>query len=343
MNSREKQTVLIVDDVPQNLDILYELLKDLYKVKAALNGYDALRIIFSSDPPDIVLLDVMMPEMDGYEVCKIMKEDLRSTNIPVIFVTTMGEEQDETYGFEIGAVDYITKPINTAIVLARVKTQLALYNQSLHLEEMVQERTKEIYATRQDIVRRLGIAAQYKDNETGAHIMRMSIYCQILARKIGMKESEGNILLNAAPMHDIGKIGIPDLILTKPGKLDKEEWEIMKTHTTIGGTILGNHDYDLMNVAKRVALCHHEKWDGSGYPAGLRGEAIPIEGRIAAVADVFDALTSKRPYKPAWTVEDSYDYILKERGKHFDPQLVDAFKDSLDAILIVKERYSEED
>ncbi len=343
MNSHEKQTVLIVDDVPQNLDLLYEVLKDRYRVKAALNGIKALDIIFSSEPPDIVLLDVMMPEMDGYEVCKKIKADLRSMKIPVIFVTAMGEEQDETYGFELGAVDYITKPINPAIVLARVKTQLALYNQSQHLEELVQDRTKVIYATRQDIVRRLGIAAQYKDNETGSHIMRMSIFCQIIAKNIGMKESEGNILLNAAPMHDIGKIGIPDSILTKPGKLDKAEWEIMKTHTTIGGAILGDHDYDLMNVAKRVALNHHEKWDGSGYPAGLRGEAIPIEGRISAVADVFDALTSKRTYKEAWSVDEACDYIWKGRGSHFDPRLVDAFKDSLDTILIIKEQYSEDD
>ncbi|WP_319760511.1 two-component system response regulator [Maridesulfovibrio sp.] len=343
MNSHEKQTVLIVDDVPQNLDLLYEVLKDRYRVKAALNGIKALDIIFSSEPPDIVLLDVMMPEMDGYEVCKKIKADLRSVKIPVIFVTAMGEEQDETYGFELGAVDYITKPINPAIVLARVKTQLALYNQSQHLEELVQDRTKVIYATRQDIVRRLGIAAQYKDNETGSHIMRMSIFCQIIAKNIGMKESEGNILLNAAPMHDIGKIGIPDSILTKPGKLDKAEWEIMKTHTTIGGAILGDHDYDLMNVAKRVALNHHEKWDGSGYPAGLQGEAIPIEGRISAVADVFDALTSKRTYKEAWSVDEACDYIWKERGSHFDPRLVDAFKDSLDTILIIKEQYSEDD
>ncbi|WP_415717089.1 HD-GYP domain-containing protein [Maridesulfovibrio sp.] len=343
MTSHEKQTVLIVDDVPQNLDLLYEVLKDRYRVKAAMNGTKAVEILFSSEPPDIVLLDVMMPEMDGYEVCRRIKADLRSMKIPVIFVTAMGEEQDETYGFELGAVDYITKPINPAIVLARVKTQLALYNQSQHLEELVQERTKVIYATRQDIVRSLGIAARYKDNETGAHIKRMSIFCQIIAKNIGMKDSEGNILLNAAPMHDIGKIGIPDSILTKPGKLDKAEWEIMKTHTTIGGAILGEHDYDLMKVANRVVLNHHERWDGSGYPAGLRGEDIPIEGRISAIADVFDALTSKRPYKEAWPVDKACDYIWKGRGSHFDPRLVDAFKDSLDKILIIKEQYSEDD
>ncbi|WP_320008652.1 two-component system response regulator [Maridesulfovibrio sp.] len=343
MTSHEKQTVLIVDDVPQNLDLLYEVLKDRYRVKAAMNGTKAVEILFSSEPPDIVLLDVMMPEMDGYEVCRRIKADLRSMKIPVIFVTAMGEEQDETYGFELGAVDYITKPINPAIVLARVKTQLALYNQSQHLEELVQERTKVIYATRQDIVRSLGIAARYKDNETGAHIKRMSIFCQIIAKNIGMKDSEGNILLNAAPMHDIGKIGIPDSILTKPGKLDKAEWEIMKTHTTIGGAILGEHDYDLMKVANRVVLNHHERWDGSGYPAGLRGEEIPIEGRISAIADVFDALTSKRPYKEAWPVDKACDYIWNGRGSHFDPRLVDAFKASLDKILIIKEQYSEDD
>ncbi|SDL37632.1 putative two-component system response regulator [Maridesulfovibrio ferrireducens] len=340
MEVQPLQTVLVVDDMATNIDILLEVLKGDYKVKVALNGEEALEVIDSPNPPDIVLMDIMMPEMDGYEVCRRMKLNKKSRYIPVIFVTTKNAEDDETFGFELGAVDYITKPINPAIVKARVKTHLALHNQSIALEHQVADRTKDLYSTRLEIVRRLGIAAEYRDNETGLHIIRMSKYCRTIAKGFGFCDKEADILLNAAPMHDVGKIGIPDNILIKPGKLTPEEWKTMMTHTAIGGKIIGVHDNNLMTTARTVALTHHEKWNGTGYPNGLSGKNIPIEGRIAAIADVFDALTSKRPYKNAWPEEKAFDLILKERGEHFDPELVEIFFKNIEEIISIKQQYS---
>jgi putative two-component system response regulator len=336
MSDMGKQTVLVVDDVPANLDLLVETLKDEYRVLAALNGREALDIVRTS-PPDIILLDVMMPHMDGYTVCRTLKADLRSRNIPVIFVTARDQESDQTMGFEVGGVDYITKPVSPAVVLARVRTHLALHNQSLDLERKVAERSRDLYETRLQIIRRLCVAAEYKDSETGLHIIRMSGYCRVLALAAGLDREAADLLYSAAPMHDVGKIGIPDHILTKPERLNPEEWEIMKTHTTIGAKILGKHDNRLMVTARRIALAHHERWDGSGYPAGLSGEDIPLEGRIVALADVFDALTSTRPYKAAWPVDKAWSYIGEQRGRHFDPRLTDHFLDNLDAILKIRE------
>ncbi|WP_031480436.1 HD-GYP domain-containing protein [Maridesulfovibrio frigidus] len=340
MAQQHVQTVLVVDDIVTNIEILLEILKDEYKVKVALNGADALGIVESPDPPDIVLMDIMMPGMDGFEVCRRMKLNMKSRCIPIIFVTTKGAQDDETLGFELGAVDYITKPINPAIVKARVRTHLALYNQNIALEHQVAERTKDLYSTRLEVVRRLGIAAEFRDNETGLHIIRMSNYSRTIAKGYGLSNSEAGLLLNAAPMHDVGKIGIPDNILIKPGKLTPEEWKIMKTHTLIGGKIIGDYDNDLMATAKSVALTHHEKWNGTGYPEGLSGKNIPLEGRITAVADVFDALTSDRPYKEAWSDERAFDLLLKERGKHFDPEIVEIFFKNIEEIMSIKEKYS---
>jgi len=341
MTEQAMQTVLIVDDIADNLDLLLEILKDDYKIKVALNGEEALSVVNSSTPPDIVLMDVMMPCMDGYEACRRMKSNLRSRNIPVIFVTAKGQEEDETHGFDLGAVDYITKPINPSIVRARVRTHLSLHNQSIALEHQVAERTIDLYRTRLEIIRRLGIAAEFKDNETGLHIIRMSKYCYTMAKGVGFCDAEADLLLNAAPMHDVGKIGIPDHILNKPGKLNPEEWGIMVTHPTMGGDIIGEHDYDLMVTARTVALTHHEKWNGTGYPNGLAGEDIPIEGRIAAIADVFDALTSARPYKEAWSTQRAFDLLLNERGEHFDPALVKVFFSNVQEIMAIKEKHSE--
>ncbi|XXJ20543.1 HD-GYP domain-containing protein [Desulfovibrio caledoniensis] len=336
MADMDKQTVLVVDDIPTNLDLLVETLKDEYRVLAALSGREALDIVHSSSPPDIVLLDVMMPHMDGYTVCELIKSDLRSRNIPVIFVTARDQEQDQTKGFEVGGVDYITKPISPAVVLARVRTHLALHNQNLALERKVAERSRDLYETRLQIIRRLSVAAEYKDNETGLHIVRMSGYCRALAQAAGLDEEAADLIHSAAPMHDVGKIGIPDHILTKPGKLDPDEWEIMKTHTTIGAKIIGEHDNKLMVMARRIALTHHEQWDGTGYPMGLAGEDIPLEGRIVALADVFDALTSKRPYKEAWPEDEACAYIREQRGKHFDPELTDLFLGNLETLREIR-------
>jgi putative two-component system response regulator len=339
--SSEKQTILVVDDTPENIDVLSGVLRPDYKVKAALNGERALKIATTEPRPDIILLDIMMPGMDGYEVCEKLKSDPGTAKIPVIFITAKTEVADEQHGFELGAVDYITKPISPPLVQARVRTQLALYDQNRELERKVRERTEELIETRMEIIRRLGRAAEYKDNETGLHVIRMSHYSRLIAEALSGDEEWVDVVLNAAPMHDIGKIGIPDSILLKSGKLNDDEWHIMRQHPSYGAEIIGEHDSPLMHMAREIALTHHEKWDGGGYPNGLKGEEIPLPGRIIAVADVFDALTTERPYKKAWSVEDAVKLIDEEAGTHFDPQLVPIMHSALPEFLDIKERYEE--
>jgi putative two-component system response regulator len=337
----EKQTILVVDDTPENLDVLAGILKSRYKVKVATNGVRALEIALADPPPDLILLDVMMPGLSGWEVCAQLKADPRTHNIPVIFVTALGEVADEARGFELGAVDYITKPVSPPIVQARVATHISLRNQAVHLEGLVRQRTDQLESTRLAVINRLGKAAEFKDNETGLHVIRMSRYCQVIARRAGFSEEEAELLLNAAPMHDVGKIGIPDHILQKPAKLDADEWAVMQTHATIGALIIGADDSPLLTWARIIAHTHHEKWDGSGYPQGLAGEDIPMISRIVAIADVFDALTSVRPYKQAWPVEKALALFQEERGRHFDPFVVDCFLAALDEIEAIRLRFAE--
>ena len=336
-----QQTVLAVDDIPDNLDVLTGVLRADYKVKAATNGERALAIAAGDPMPDIILLDIMMPGMDGYEVCRRLKSDPRTAPIPVIFITAKNAEDDERHGFELGAVDYITKPISPAIVRARVRTQLALYDQNRVLEQRVRERTAELDETRLAIITRLGRAAEYKDNQTGLHVIRMSHYSRLMAEALSTDSVWAETLYAAAPMHDIGKIGIPDHILRKPGKLDADEWAIMKQHPVYGVEIIGDHPSPLLRMAREVALNHHEKWDGSGYPNGITGEAIPLEARIIAVADVFDALTTERPYKKAWPVEQAIAVLDEGAGSHFDTELVAVFKRMLPRILDIKREFAE--
>ena len=341
MRSNSKQSILVVDDTPDNIDVLSGVLRSDFKVKAALNGERALKIAFADPKPDMILLDIMMPVMDGYEVCRQLKENPATSKIPVIFITAKNQEEDEKKGLALGAVDYITKPINPAIVKARIHTHLALYDQNRELEHKVKMRTSELEDTRLQIIRRLGRAAEYKDNETGLHVIRMSHYSRLIAQAYGGNEDWVELLFNAAPMHDIGKIGIPDNILLKPGKLDAAEWKVMKKHAEIGADIIGDHPSPLLKLSRLIAATHHEKWDGSGYPKGLVGEAISLEGRIVAIADVFDALTSERPYKKAWDVKDAVQLIDDNSGSHFDPALVALFHEVLPAILVIKEKYAE--
>jgi putative two-component system response regulator len=340
--SQEPQTILIVDDTPENIDLLTEVLSPYFRIKVALNGEKALKIAANDPKLDLILLDIMMPGINGYEVCQRLKRNSETHRIPIIFVTALSEMEDERKGLELGAVDYITKPISPAIVLARVRTHLALYDQTRELERMVALRTAELQTTRLQIIRRLGRAAEFKDNETGNHVIRMSHYARLTAQAMGMGAAAVEILFHAAPMHDVGKIGIPDNILLKPGKLDEVEWEVMRQHPAMGARILGNHKDELLQAAGSVALTHHEKWDGTGYPHGLVGAEIPIFGRIVAIADVFDALTSVRPYKKAWTVEAALQMIEEGAGKHFDPGLITPFHAALPEILKIKERYAEE-
>lgn len=307
------QKILVVDDMPINLRLCKTILaKANYKICFAQSGEEAL-VRAKSEKPDLILSDVMMPNMDGFALCKALKSDPELANIPVIFVTALNEEIDETKGFDVGAVDFITKPISAARLLARVKNQLSLV-QLASLEK-----------AQRLVIQKLGLAAEYKDNETGLHIIRMSHYSQILGDAYGLSKAESELLYNAAPMHDIGKIGIPDNILSKPGKLTSSEWQTMQTHPTIGAKIIGDHDVPLLQAARIIALNHHERWDGSGYPSGLAGENIPLFGRIVAIADVFDALTSDRPYKKAWSIEETKQKLAQESGKHFDPKLVSLF------------------
>jgi putative two-component system response regulator len=285
----------------------------------------------------------MMPGMDGFEVCRQLKANPTTSNIPVIFVTAKTEIKDEQAGFELGAVDYITKPISVPIVRARVKTHLALYNQQRELEKLVKIRTKELNDTQLEVVRRLGCAAEYKDNETGLHVIRMSWYAKFLAEEINANEAWTDVLFTAAPMHDIGKIAIPDAVLLKPGKLDADEWAIMQKHVEYGVDILGTDDSELLSMAREIALYHHEKYDGSGYPNGTVGDDIPLSARIVAIADVFDALTSERPYKKAWTVEKTIGLIEEEAGNHFDPKLIPAFVNCMPRIRLIMNEYSDKD
>jgi putative two-component system response regulator len=311
MTTVTQPLILAVDDEASNLQLLRQILQDHYRLRFAKDGPRALELA-REETPDLILLDVMMPGMSGYEVCAALKADPALAAVPVIFVTALNDTSDEVEGFEAGAVDYITKPVSPPIVRARVRTHLSLV------------RMEELRASRLEIVQRLGLAAEYKDNETGLHVIRMSHFARILG-------------------HDVGKIGIPDRVLLKPGPLDPDEWKIMQSHAHIGAEIIGQHDHGVLGLARNIALSHHEKWDGSGYPNGLAGKDIPLEGRICAIADVFDALTSIRPYKKAWTESEALDFLVKQKGKHFDPELVDLFLAQMPAIRAIRERWAEQD
>ena len=320
--------ILVVDDEPANLRVIKSILQHSYQLTFAKSATDAIQLI-EQDKPNLILLDIMMPDMSGYDLCKLLKSEESTASIPIIFVSALNEELDEAMGFELGAVDYITKPVSPAIVKARVKTHLSLVQ------------ADELKRTRMQVIQVLGRAAEYKDNETGTHVIRMSHYAKILAKAIGLSEFQAEKIMHAAPMHDIGKIGIADNILQKPGRLTDEEMAEMRKHPEIGAEILGECQSGLLKLAQSIALTHHEKWDGSGYPNGLAGEDIPLEGRIVALADVFDALTSERPYKQAWSIEKTLDFVQTQSGIHFDPKLVTALVQNLPEFLVIKEKWQE--
>lgn len=318
--------ILVVDDEPYNLAVFSQILEPHYKLVFARNGIDALAAV-KKHHPSLILLDIQMPGMDGYQVCEAVKADPVSTDIPVIFVTALTDLGDEEKGFALGCVDYLSKPVTPSIALARVKTHLSLVRASL-LEK-----------SHRDAIFMLGEAGHFNDDDTGDHIWRMAAYASLLAKEFGWKEQAVEALGLAAPMHDTGKIGIPDAILRKPGKLDAEEWTVMHRHCQFGHEILSKSDAPLFVLAAEVALRHHEKWDGSGYPDGLSGMMIPESARIVAIADVFDALTMARPYKQAWPVEAAFDEIQQGAGRHFDPQLAACFLDIKSRVLDVKRRW----
>jgi putative two-component system response regulator len=347
--SLHKQCILIVDDEPVNLKLLDKMLR-AQGYKELVLVQDSREVInhYLNAKPDLILLDINMPHMDGYQVVEQLKA-LNDPLLPPIVILTAQSTQDYLLrALAAGARDFVTKPFDRNELLMRVRNLLdaqmahrMMHDQKNVLEQMVRERTDELRKTRLQVVQRLGMAAEYRDEETGSHILRMSHMSALLARGIGWSEDDCELMLNASPMHDIGKIGIPDAILLKPGKFEAHEWEIMKTHASIGGKLLEGDESDLMRMAQQIAISHHEKWDGSGYPNGLAGEAIPQAGRIAALADVFDALTSVRPYKKAWTVEAAVDLIRENRSTHFDPKLVDVFLQGLPEIMKIRERFTE--
>ncbi|YCO00525.1 HD domain-containing phosphohydrolase [Vibrio sp. VNB-15] len=322
---KTKPTILVVDDTPEHIQIISNVLSDDYQVKAAITGERGMQVALQDPKPDLILLDIVMPEINGFEVCKQLKANPLTSAIPIMFLTAQSDVDDEQFGFDIGAVDYITKPISPAILRVRVRAQLLAYSQSRMLAEQVKEKTALLARNQLEIINCLARAGEYKDNETGMHVIRMSHYSRLLAEAIGADANWCELLFTAAPMHDIGKIGTPDAVLLKPARLDNDEWREMQRHVEYGYEILGKHDSPLLNLAREVVIAHHEKWDGSGYPNGISGEQIPLSARIVAIADVFDALTSERPYKRAWTISDACELLNKEAGRHFDPKLVPVF------------------
>lgn len=359
--SKKRPVVLVVDDTPENLVFVSEMLTPKYDVKAATNGKIALAIV-DKFPIDLILLDVVMPEMDGYEVCRKIKEKKSAQNIPVIFLTSRSKTEDQEFGFSVGAADYISKPLSPPITLARIKIHLEnkaiqdfLHNQNEFLESEVQRRVKELSVIQDVTINALASLAETRDQETGNHILRTQYYVKILADKLYLLGKYPDIInpeyitmvFKTAPLHDIGKVGIPDAILLKPGKLTPEEFEIMKTHAKLGYNAILKAEkevdahYPFLSAAKEITYYHHEKWDGSGYPQGLSGEDIPLSARLMAIADVFDALVSKRVYKSAMTHEQAFDIIREGRGRHFDPMVVDAMFDSQAAFIEICEAYKD--
>lgn len=354
------QTILIVDDSPENLTVLSELLHPDYLVRAATSGRKALRIAVTAPCPDLILLDVMMPDMDGYQVFEQLRANPATCDIPVIFVTAMDHMEAELRGLNAGAADYITKPIVPPVILARVRTQLELKqardwlrDQNGYLETEIAKRMAENELIQEVSIRALAHLAETRDPETGNHILRTQGYVQQLAQDLRthprfaptLNERYIQLLTRSAPLHDIGKVGIPDAILQKPGPLTPEEWEIMKTHSKLGSEAIELAERDaaeaveFLFLAKEIAHWHHEKWDGSGYPDGLAGDAIPISARIMALADVFDALISRRVYKNAMSYDKVQSIITDGRGKHFDPDMTDVFLTHFNIFCGIADRY----
>ncbi len=365
-SASDGKTLLLVDDTPENLNLLGQILMPHFVVRVASSGPRALRILQGTPKPDLILLDIMMPEMDGYEVLRQIKQQDDTRNIPVIFVTALSDIDDEARGFALGAVDYVTKPVRPAIVLARVRAHLELkeardrLNQQNHwLEEEVERRIHHNQVIQDVTLRALASLAEIRDNETGAHILRTQGYVQALAEHMATLPEFAEQLTprtiadyrKAAPLHDIGKVGIPDHILHKPGKLTDAEWTIMKTHAALGADAIWQaiRDEDdraalgFLYIAMDIAKCHHEKWDGSGYPQGLRGDDIPLAARLMALADVFDALINQRVYKPAFSQEEAASIITQGRGSHFDPRVVDAFLACRHQFNDIAARYNDEE
>jgi len=352
----KKPMILAIDDEAMNLRVLEAILEPLgYDVISFKNSEEGIKAAIEHSP-DLILLDVMMPVMNGFEAAEILKNHEKTKIIPIVMVTALQDVRDRVRALEAGADDFLSKPVDKTELRARVQSLLKVkkYNDHMinyqkNLEIEVGKRTEQLNHALEmvklgslDTIYRLSRAAVYKDEGTGAHIQRMAHYAAAIARKLGLDEVSVETILYATPMHDIGKIGIPDHILLKPGKLTPEEWDVMKQHTTIGSKILEGSDAGFIKMGEIIAHTHHERWDGNGYPRGLAGEAIPLVGRIAMVADVFDALISKRPYKDKFDLEKSYNIIKNDSGSFFDPQIVEAFLSIKDEVSMLMEEYEDD-
>ena len=341
----QEARIFVVDDEPANLRLMEKILiKEGYQAPVLIGDPRQVLAHYHQAPPDLILLDINMPHLDGYQVLAQLQALNDPIMAPVIVLTAQSSRDYLLKALAGGARDFVTKPFDRAELAMRVRNLLdvhlahrMVHNQKAVLEDMVRARTQELNQSRLDVVRRLGRAAEYRDNETGLHIIRMSKFSALIARSLGWSEADCELLLHASPMHDIGKIGIPDAVLLKPGKFEPPEWEIMKRHAEMGAEILSEGDSELMRLARSIAQSHHEKWDGSGYPSGLAGTDIPQAGRIVAVADVFDALTSPRPYKKAWPVDEAVAFLTAQSGSHFDPEIVTHFLKLLPEILAIRE------
>lgn len=346
MNRRFK--ILIVDDAPKNIQVVANLLgEEDYDISYATNGKQALGHIEETEF-DLVLLDVMMPGMNGYEVCREIKKGKRHSDLPVIFITARADEESVVEAFDAGGQDFISKPFNSAELMARVKTHLKLKafedSQQVLINNALAELkilNKEIIETQKEVIFTMGSIGETRSKETGQHVKRVAEYSRLFALLSGLDEYEADLVAMASPMHDIGKVGIPDSILNKKGRLDEQEFEIMKTHVTIGYDMLKHSERPIMRTAAIIALQHHEKWDGSGYPSGLAGDAIHFYGRVTALADVFDALGSERCYKKSWPDEKIFSLLKEQSGKHFDPTLVDMFFENQQKFFEIRSRYKD--
>ncbi|MBS1208685.1 MAG: rpfG2 [Proteobacteria bacterium] len=359
-NRQEKPKILIIEDTPEHIHILIECLHEEFSITAATDGGRAWQFLQDHIKPDLILLDVIMPGLDGYEICKKLKADARTRDIPVIFMSALIEEQDERRGLEIGGVDYISKPLRPALVRARIRNQLELKRHRDHLEEVVKERTRELLLTQDAAILGLGILAEFRDTETGMHIRRTQSYVGLLARHLQktpkyaslFTDETLHLLIQSSPLHDIGKVGIPDSILRKPSALTREEFQCIKQHTLYGRDVLqrieatmqDNAASAFLRFAKEIAYTHHECWDGSGYH-GMKGEEIPLSGRLMAVADVYDALTSKRAYKEAFTHDEALRIMTKGDGRthpdHFDPDILQSFIELNESFRDISKRYQD--
>jgi putative two-component system response regulator len=342
--------IVIVDDNPVNLKLMESLVKRANSDFQPLTFQDSAEGLAwcLSNQPDLLIVDYMMPAPDGLEFIRRYREPPENADIPVLMITADHEKETRYAALESGANDFLTKPIDNAEFRARLRnmvslrrSQKALADRAAWLAEKVSEATREILDREQEMITRLSRAAEFRDPETGAHIQRMAHYSNLIAKQLGLPQEEQELILRAAPMHDVGKIAIPDRILLKPGRLDEAEFTIMKTHAEKGWEILRQSKSHLLDAAAVIARSHHEKLDGSGYPQGLAGEAIPLHGRIVAVADVFDALTSERPYKKAWEIERALEFLREGAGTHFDPQCVSAFIDRFDDAMVIRASFQD--